>query len=113
MLQGFLILIGFNLVGEIIVGLSGITIPAPVVGMVLLFIALLIKKGPSEGLEKAGLGLLQYIGLLFVPAGAGISMYLSLIAQEWDVILIASVTSTILTLITVGLLFQIFGKETK
>lgn len=110
MLHGFLILIGCQLAGEIVVGVAGLPVPGPVLGMIFLFMGLLIKRGVPEGLAQAGNGLLKYIGLLFVPAGAGISAYLSLIAEHWDIILIASVTSTILTLITCGALYQILNR---
>lgn len=112
MLQGFLILIGCQLAGEIIVGVTGLPIPGPVLGMLLLFLLLIIKRGVPDGLGEAGNNLLKYIGLLFVPAGAGISVYLGLIAEYWDIILIASVTSTILTLITCAALYQILNKST-
>jgi len=110
-LYGFLILIGCQLAGEIIVGLTGFTVPGAVMGMVLLFVGLLIKGSVPHGLDIAGGGLLKYIGLLFVPAGAGISMFLGLIVEEWDVILIASVSSTLLTLLTCAALFQLLNKE--
>lgn len=113
MLYGFLILIGCQLVGEIIVGTTGITIPGAVVGMVVLFIGLMLNIGIPDGLDEAGNGLLKHIGLLFVPAGAGISMFLGLIAEEWDVILVASVSSTILTLIVCATFFLVFKKRGK
>jgi holin-like protein len=110
MLYGFLILIGCKLVGEILVGVTGAPIPPPVVGMFLLFVGLIVKGGVPESLDIAGNGLLKYIGLLFVPAGAGISMYMGLIAAQWDMILVASVSATVLTLLVCGWLFQLFAK---
>lgn len=110
MLHGFLILIGCQLLGEIIVGVAGLPVPGAVLGMILLFIGLIAHKGVPEGLNVAGNGLLKYIGLLFVPAGAGISIYLGLIAEQWDVILIASVGSTILTLLICAALFRILDR---
>jgi holin-like protein len=111
MLYGFLILIGFQLAGEFITGLFHLSIPGSVIGMLLLFLTLVIRGGIPSGLNEAGNGLLKYIGLLFVPAGAGISMFLGLIAEQWDVILIASVTSTILTLLVCAFVFQILNKN--
>lgn len=110
MLKGLLALVGFNLTGEIIVRTTGIPIPAAVIGMVLLFAFLLIKGGVPESIAKAGQGLIDNLGVMFVPAGAGITLYLGLIAKEWDVILIASLSSTTLTLIICGLLFQTLHK---
>ena len=110
MLFGFFILIGCQLAGEIIVGVTGLPVPGAVIGMLLLFVGLLIKGEIPEGLNSAGNGLIKHIGLLFVPAGAGISLYLGLIAEQWDVILIASVTSTILTLLSCAILFQFLNR---
>ena len=106
MLYGFLILIGCQLAGEISVAILNLPIPGTVMGMIFLFCGLVLRRGVPENLERAGGGLLKYIGILFVPAGAGISMYLSLIAEHWDIILIASFTSTVLTLLVCGALFK-------
>ena len=113
MLQGFLILIGFQLVGEVFVLLTNIPVPGAVLGMIMLFLTLLIKGNIPEGLAITSEGLIKYIGLIFVPAGAGISMYLGLLVEEWDIILIASAGSTIITLLLCAGLFQIFDKGTK
>lgn len=112
MLHGFLILIGCQLAGEITAGTTGLPVPGPVLGMLFLFLFLLIKRRAPDGLAQAGNSLLKYIGLLFVPAGAGISVYLGLIAEYWDIILIASITSTLLTLVTCAALYQILNKST-
>jgi len=111
MLHGLLILIGCQLLGEIAVSISGLPVPGAVMGMLFLFIGLVFRGGVPEGLDTAGNGLIKYIGLLFVPAGAGISVYLGLIVEEWDVILIASVSSTVLTLLVCAALFQFLNKE--
>ncbi|MGH1374854.1 MAG: CidA/LrgA family protein [Alphaproteobacteria bacterium] len=111
MLEGFLILIGCQLLGEIIVEVFDMTVPGPVVGMLLLFFGLLVRKNVPDSLEKAGGGLLKHIGLLFVPAGAGISMYLNMIVEEWDVILVASVGSTVVTLLTCAFVFTFINQK--
>lgn len=111
MLYGFLILIACQLLGDIIAKGFGLLIPGPVIGMLILFAGLLVKKGVPACLNDASNGILKYIALIFVPAGAGVSMYLALIAQEWIVILIAGVGSTIITLVVCGWLFQIFDRK--
>ena len=111
MIYGFFILVGCQLAGEILTGTLGLAIPGAVLGMIFLFTGLIIKGHAPTNIHETANGLLKYIGLLFVPAGAGISMFFSLITEQWDVILIASVSSTVLTLITCGLLFQLLNKE--
>ena len=110
MLFGFLILVVCQFLGEIIVSVFDLTIPGPVMGMLVLLLGLIIRGHVSDSVGKASDNLMKYIGLLFVPAGAGISMFLTLIVEEWDVILVASVISTIFTLAVCGLIFQIFNR---
>lgn len=111
MLLGLLILIGCQLTGEIVVGLTGIPVPGSVLGMLLLFIGLLIKGNVPTVLDITSNGLIKNIGLLFVPAGAGISLYIGLIVEQWNIILVASVTSTVVTLIVCAFIFQSLNKE--
>ena len=105
MIRGLFILTLYQIAGDLLVSLLHIPVPGPVVGMLLLFASLCIKKSLPNDLQEASGGLLQYIGLIFVPAGAGISMYLELIEREWKVILFASAISTILTLLFTALVY--------
>lgn len=110
-LYGFLILLSLLLVGDFISELFNIPIPGSVIGMILL-LCILIKRGRvDDSISITADGLIKYLGLLFVPAGAGISLYLSLIAENWLMILLASGLSTILTLVFCALLFQWLSKK--
>ena len=109
-LHGFLVLCALLWVGDIISEGLNLPVPGSVIGMVLLLAALFIKKDVPHSVGKTADGLIQYIGLLFVPAGAGVSLYLALIAEEWLVILTASFGSTVLTLAFCALLFRLLSK---
>ena len=98
MIGGLALLLVFQLAGELIVTVTGLPIPGPVIGMLLLFCALLVRGEAPEGLEHATQGLLGILSLLFVPAGTGIVAYLALIRQEWLPITAALVGSTLLTI---------------
>ncbi|MGH1399251.1 MAG: CidA/LrgA family protein [Alphaproteobacteria bacterium] len=106
MIQGFIVIIGLLLIGEI--ASSGLALPVPgaVIGMVLLLGILIIRKSVPENVAQVADGLLAHIGLLFVPAGAGISLYLGMIADNWVVILLASFGGTVSSLVITALLFQ-------
>lgn len=110
MVKGFIILIGLLLIGNAVSDGLSLPVPGSVIGMVLLFLGLLIVKGVPEDLGKVSDGLISQIGLLFVPAGAGISLYLGMIAENWLVIILASVGSTVLTLIFTAMMFRILSK---
>lgn len=111
MINSLLVLFLCQFLGEALVHFTGITIPGPVAGMILLLAGLIIKGNLPDALDKTALEFIKYIGLLFVPAGAGISLYLNLIAEQWAVILIASLTSTVITLILTAFIFKILEKK--
>ena len=98
MIKGFIVIIGLLLVGEVLSDGFSLPVPGSVIGMVLLFVGLIILKSVPDDVGKVSDGLVAHIGLLFVPAGAGISLYLGMIAENWLVIVLASVGSTVLSL---------------
>ena len=113
MIQGLLILLGFQLIGEICVRLLGWPIPGPVVGMILLFITLLIRGGAPDGLKHTAQGLLSHLSLFFVPAGAGIVAYVGLIRQEWLPLSAALIGSTVLAMALTALTLQALTRGTR
>ena len=84
MIIGFIALLGCQLVGEFVARVLGVPIPGPVIGMLLLFIVLQLRRpGPAAGVIRAADLLLRHLQLLFIPAGAGVIVYLSLLADSW------------------------------
>lgn len=84
--------------GEFAARALGLPIPGPVIGMVLLFAVLLARYGgeglPDKPLSHVADTLLGNLGLLFVPAGVGVMLYLPLLARDWPAILAAIVIGT-------------------
>lgn len=110
MVKGFIVLIGLLLFGNVLSTQLSLPVPGSVIGMVLLFIGLLVVKSVPDDLGKVSDGLIAHIGLLFVPAGAGISLYLGMIAENWLVIILASLGSTVITLIFTAVMFKALSK---
>ena len=106
MLSHITILLVYQLAGEVIARTFDLAMPGPVIGMALLFATLLAKGGPSEGLNKTALGLLEHLSLLFVPAGVGVMMHLHLIGEEWVALSAALIGSTILTIAVTALVMR-------
>src|ERR1700730_14336711 len=99
MLKAFTILLGCQLVGEFLHRIFSLWVPGPVIGMFLLALLLLGKPSAlSQPLVSTTRVLLQYLGLLFVPAGVGVIGNLNLIGREWIPVLVAVVGSTFLSL---------------
>ncbi len=106
MLHAIALLFICQLVGEAVVRLAYLPIPGPVLGMLLLF-SLLVWRGRSfASLDKTADGLLNYLALLFVPAGVGIVLYLDLLAQQWVILSITLILSIIITLVVTGHVMQ-------
>ncbi|QYJ03828.1 CidA/LrgA family protein [Nocardioides panacisoli] len=103
MIRGLTGLIVFQLAGELVVQLTGLPVPGPVVGMLFLFVWLQWRDpGEDTALVRAGSGLLRHLQLLFVPAGVGITAYLGELADSWLPILVAMLGSWLIALAGVG-----------
>ncbi|WP_404418724.1 CidA/LrgA family protein [Marinospirillum sp.] len=105
-LQGFAVLLFFQLLGELLVRASGLLVPGPVLGMALLLAFLLFRKGIAAPIRETSEGLLRYLPLLFVPAGVGLINHGVLLKQDFVVIAVTLVISTALTLAVTVLVLQ-------
>jgi len=111
MLVYITVLLVCQLIGEVAAHLLGLPVPGPVIGMVILFIALVVKGGVPPALEQVGRGFLTNLSLLFVPAGVGVSVHFALLAREWLPITAAVVVSTLVTIAVTGLVMAGLAKQ--
>jgi len=105
-------LLVFQLLGEVMSRGFELPLPGPVVGMALLFVALVVRGDLPQGLKDTAGGLLKHLSLLFVPAGVGVMMHLHLLQDEWPGITAALVVSTVLTIAVTALVMVGLGKIT-
>jgi holin-like protein len=105
-LAGVTWLLVFQVVGEAVVRLAGVPLPGPVVGMALLFAALVARGRVPDALGAAADGLARHLSLLFVPAGVGVMMYVRQLADEWVPIVVALVVSTVLAIAAAAVVFR-------
>ncbi|WP_377324934.1 CidA/LrgA family protein [Pimelobacter simplex] len=83
MIAGLTWLLAFQVLGEVVVRLLDITVPGPVVGMLLLFVFLRVRRYGDDGsIVRAGSALLRHLQLFFVPAGVGIVVYLGMLRDH-------------------------------
>jgi holin-like protein len=105
-------LLAFQLAGELIVRLTGVPVPGPVLGMVMLVAFFALRGGVPDELKKVASVILQHLSLLFVPAGVGLMLHAARIEAEWLAIGAALVGSTVLSLVVTVLVFRaIAGPE--
>lgn len=88
-----------QLIGTIIIQLTGIPLPGPVVGMLILFAYLVWRGGTPRPFERTAQGLLQNLALLFVPAGVGVLTHLHEVADQWLALSITIALSTAITMV--------------
>lgn len=103
MIAGLTWLVGFQLVGELVVRVADLPVPGPVVGMLLLFVFLRVRRYDDEAsVVRAGTALLRHLQLFFVPAGVGVVAYLSVLGDDALPIGVAMLGSWLLGLAVVG-----------
>jgi holin-like protein len=118
MLHAIFLIFVLQLIGEFLQKYFELTVPGPVIGL-LLMLGLLLFLKPSHG-SDSGFGqqvmstantLLQHLSLLFVPIGVGVVMHLQLLESQLAKVLGVIVIGTLLTLIFTALLFQWLRKR--
>ena len=108
MLNALTLIFSCQLVGELVVTALHLSLPGPVLGMILLFALLAWRGGISPELAAVGDGLLSNLSLLFVPAGVGVMVHFSLLRQDWLPLAAAIVGSTLATIsVTAGAMVMI------
>jgi holin-like protein len=107
-----LILVGCQLLGELLREAFKLPVPGPVVGMLLLAAGLWVRTkmagdaAAPTALRSAAETLIANMGLLFVPAGVGIIAEFGLLRKEWLPIVAALIGSTILSIAVTGLVMH-------
>ncbi|GHJ59265.1 hypothetical protein NOK12_17830 [Nocardioides sp. OK12] len=114
MLTGLLWLLGCQLVGQLVVDATGVPVPGPVVGMVLLLVVLVVRDPPDDSpVHRTADAVLPHLQLLLVPAGVGIVAYAGVLRDDLVAVLVALVGSWFLGLAVVGLLADRLGRRTR
>lgn len=114
MLYGIAALLICQLAGETVARGLAISIPGPVIGLLLLFCWFLIRAGTGKLSPEAVIGtptgrvsqgLLQNLSILFVPAAVGVVDQLGILGDYWLALSLALVASTVLSLVVTVLVF--------
>jgi holin-like protein len=81
--HAFAALLVCQLIGEVFVQALALPVPGPLVGMLLLFAALVLRGELPAAMADTAQGLLSHLMLLFIPAVTGVMMYFDRIGREW------------------------------
>lgn len=118
MLKSIFIIFFFQLIGEFLQKLFTLTLPGPVIGMLLLLASMLLLKRKKIFKSKIERPLVQlsevltsYLPLLFVPVGVGVVMHLSYLKNSYLEILLIIFISTLLTIGFTAFIMNKFSKK--
>ncbi|MBV5293407.1 MULTISPECIES: CidA/LrgA family protein [Curvibacter] len=106
MIHGFLQLLAFQALGELCSRFALPFIPGPVLGLVLLLAFLGLRGSVPASIDLVGSGILQHLGLLFIPASVGVIMYLPLLAANALALGLALVLSVAATIAVTALVLK-------
>jgi Putative effector of murein hydrolase LrgA len=102
MIYGLFIIFLFLTIGNYLSTLIGGFIPGSVIGMLLLFVALLLKIVKADDIRSTANVFSQNMALFFLPAGVGVITAVAILEKYWASILISSIVSTVLIIIVVA-----------
>lgn len=106
MIYAFAALLAFQFLGEVVVRTLHLPLPGALAGMLLLFVALLLRGKVPPPMANTSGQLLQHMMLMFVPAVAGVMLHFDRVAREWQPFLIACVVGALVTLSVTALTLQ-------
>lgn len=104
-LTGLAWLLLFQSIGEVIARATHAGLPGPVIGMLLILVALRWERVRTPVAAVAQI-LLDHLSLLFVPVGVGVMTHLGLVSQYGVRLLLAVVVSTWIGLAVTALVLR-------
>lgn len=96
MLRALVILFTCLFAGNLLNRLTGVPVPGPVIGLLIMLAILVLSGGPDQPLKQIGDGLLRNMSILFVPAGVGLMTQLPALEHDATAIGVAILVSTAL-----------------
>lgn len=111
MINALLVLLGFQLAGEVIARSFAVPIPGPVIGAGMLAAVLLIRGGPGQQVSTVAGTVLRNLSLMFVPAAVGVIEYRAVFAAYGVKVVITLIVSTVLALAVTALTFRLVARS--
>lgn len=112
MIHALLAILSCQLAGEATVRALGLPLPGPVLGMVLMVLALRLSPRLMALVTPLARGLLANMSLLFVPAGVGVVGHATILGDKGLPLFLALVVSTVLAIAVGALTFAAVARLT-
>lgn len=110
-LMQIIILFIYYYIGVFIVTVTGIIIPASIIGLILLWLSLYFKVLKVEFIQDGAGFLLTFLTLFFIPSTVAVINYPELLTKEGAYLIIAVILSTLLTIVVSGKVSQLIEKK--
>lgn len=102
-LSAIAVLFAMQIFGVALARLTGVPLPGPLIGMLLLLAALMAYGRVPQGMRDTCHHVLKHLMLLFIPPTAGIMLYFGPLEREWIPFLMACIVAAVLTIVVTGL----------
>jgi holin-like protein len=106
LIRFILLLLGFQLAGELISRGFSLLVPGNVIGMAMLFMVLIWRGRVSADVDGRVRRFLKPLPLYFVPASVGLVTFIPLLAAEGVGIVLTMILSTAVTMWVVAVLLD-------
>ncbi|MDC1256408.1 CidA/LrgA family protein [Pelagibacteraceae bacterium] len=121
MLKSIFIIFLFQLIGESAQKYFELTVPGPVIGLILLLMSIILLKNNKNffvnkvknEISSTAIHISNYLSLLFVPIGVGVVMHLSYLEKNYIEVLGVIFFSTILTIGFTALVMEAINNRFK
>jgi holin-like protein len=104
--SGLLVLILFQMLGVVVSAVFFPALPGAVVGLVLLFVYCLWRRGVGEKVSTTAMTLVSYISLMLIPSSVLIIKYYDLISDQMLRIAVVIILSQLISMLFCGKLMQ-------
>ena len=111
MIFPLVLLLCFQLAGEVAARGLALPVPGPVIGLVLLVGALWLRPPLEERMRPLTSTLLGHLSLLFVPAGVGIVGHLDTLRDAGLALIVVLVVSTVLAIVAGAVTFTVLARR--
>lgn len=106
MISGLVQILLFQGLGELVTHFFLPLIPGPVIGLILLFGFLALRRSVNASLDDVAGTFSQHFGLLFVPAAVGVVMFWPHLKTHAIAVAAALVVSAVLTIAVTALVLK-------
>ncbi len=90
-----------------------LSIPGSVIGLIIMFLLLVTGIFPLRWIEQGASFMVKHLVLFFIPATVGILNYYTLFKGKGMLLFVITIVSTLLVMITSGLVSQALARERK